>query len=358
MATLDTTALSESVSSAQLTLASDEAKLAQDETQPGIAYVAIGRRSRQRPPRRRRPTGGTGGSQSTITQDENAVTQDEAKTAADQQQEAADQAQAQKECGTGTTTSTSSTTTTTTTTTNPANCEAAIAKVSKDQQQVSADEAAVAKAEAALGTGAGRVVVLWVGHTGAGTARAPSPRHRAGSGSTPGGPNVRTTTSEHRQRDGHRQRVGGAGGGTDGTSADTPQQIAADQAAIDSAQADLTDVEQSLAEANLTSPINGTVVSVGISPGDTVSADSSTEVIEIIGTQSFEVVGTLSSTQVPSVKVGDRAGVQVDGVDGTIDGTVSQVGPVQSATRVTHTRSWSRCPLRSRGCSPARLRHS
>ena len=89
-------------------------------------------------------------------------------------------------------------------------------------------------------------------------------------------------------------------------------------------------MEQSLAEANLTSPINGTVVSVGISPGDTVSADSSTEVIEIIGTQSFEVVGTLSSTQVPSVKVGDRAGVQVDGVDGTIDGTVSQVGPVQS----------------------------
>jgi hypothetical protein len=30
------------------------------------------------------------------------------------------------------------------------------------------------------------------------------------------------------------------------------------------------------------------------------------------------------------VKVGDSAGVQLDGVDGTIDGTVSQVGPVQS----------------------------
>ena len=52
--------------------------------------------------------------------------------------------------------------------------------------------------------------------------------------------------------------------------------------------------------------------------------------IVIIGTQSFEVAGTLSSAQVPSVKVGDSAGVQVDGVDGTIDGTVSQVGPVQS----------------------------
>ena len=42
------------------------------------------------------------------------------------------------------------------------------------------------------------------------------------------------------------------------------------------------------------------------------------------------MTSTLSSSQVPSVKVGDSAGVQVDGVDGTINGTVSQVGPVQS----------------------------
>jgi multidrug efflux pump subunit AcrA (membrane-fusion protein) len=94
----------------------------------------------------------------------------------------------------------------------------------------------------------------------------------------------------------------------------------------------LTVAEQSLAEANLTSPINGTIVSVGINVGDTVSANSSTDVIVIIGTQSFEVAGTLSSSQVPSVKVGDSAGVQVDGIDGTMDGTVSQVGPVQSGT--------------------------
>ena len=110
-----------------------------------------------------------------------------------------------------------------------------------------------------------------------------------------------------------------------------PSRSPSDQAAIDTAEADLTDAEQSLNEATLTSPISGTVVSVGIDVGDTVSADSSTEVIVIIGTKSYEVAGTLSSSQVPSVKVGDSAGVQVDGVDGTIDGTVSQVGPVQSS---------------------------
>ncbi len=70
---------------------------------------------------------------------------------------------------------------------------------------------------------------------------------------------------------------------------------------------------------------------MGISVGDTVSAGSSTEIITIIGTNSYEVEATLDSSQIPSVKVGQSATVEVDGVNGTIDGTVSQVGPVQSS---------------------------
>ncbi|HEY5386001.1 MAG TPA: efflux RND transporter periplasmic adaptor subunit, partial [Acidimicrobiales bacterium] len=95
--------------------------------------------------------------------------------------------------------------------------------------------------------------------------------------------------------------------------------------------ADLINAEQSLNEATLNSPISGTVVSVDIAAGDTVSADSSTAIITIIGTKSYEVEGTLSSSQVPSVKVGQSATVQVDGTTGSVDGTVSQVGPVQSS---------------------------
>jgi multidrug efflux pump subunit AcrA (membrane-fusion protein) len=68
-----------------------------------------------------------------------------------------------------------------------------------------------------------------------------------------------------------------------------------------------------------------------MSVGDTVSADSSTEAIVIIGTQSFEADATLSSTQVGSVKVGDLADVSVDGTNKPIAGSVSQVGPVQSS---------------------------
>ncbi len=318
---LDTTSLSESVSSAQSTLNADEAKLAQDESSQTASTTSA-------PTASSTPTttttttspskgGSSAGTPSTIAQDQNTLTQDEAKTGADQQQEAADLAQAQQACGTGSTTTTSSTTTTTT---NPANCAAALAQVSKDQQLVSADQATVAKDEAALSQ------ALDQGTSS--TAGSPTQAPRA----LPTTPSSSTGNSGGGTGTGTGSGSGGAGGTGASASSDTPQQIAADQAAIDTAQAELTVAEQSLAEANLTSPINGTIVSVGINVGDSVSANSSTDVIVIIGTQSFEVAGTLSSSQVPSVKVGDSAGVQVDGVDGTIDGTLSQVGPVQSGT--------------------------
>ncbi len=329
LGTLDTTSLSESVSSAQSTLNSDEAKLAQDESSQSSSTSSTPSASSTSTTTTTTTSSSKGGSstgsQSTITQDQNTLTQDEAQTGTDQQKVAADLAHAQQACGTGTTTTTSSTTTTTT---NPANCEAALAQVSKDQQQVSADQAAVAKDEAALSQALNQGSSSTSGSPTS-TSGSPTQTSRALS-STPSG-----VTGNSGSGTGSGSGGGGSGssGGTGSSaSGDTPQQIAADQAAIDTAQAELTVAGQSLAEANLTSPINGTIVSVGINVGDTVSANSSTDVIVIIGTQSFEVSGTLSSSQVPSIKVGDSAGAQVDGIDGTIDGTVSQVGPVQSGT--------------------------
>ncbi len=126
--------------------------------------------------------------------------------------------------------------------------------------------------------------------------------------------------------------AGATGGTGSGANSDSPEQIASDQAAIDTAEAQLTNAQQSLNEATLTSPINGTVVSVGIGTGDTVSADSSTETITIIGTNSYEALATLDSSQVASVKTGQSASVEVDGVDGTLHATVAQVGPVESSS--------------------------
>jgi multidrug efflux pump subunit AcrA (membrane-fusion protein) len=236
----------------------------------------------------------------------------------DQQQEAADLAQAQTICGT------SGTPTTTPTTPDPSGCAAALAKASADEQKVSKDQQTVATDETTLANALA-------------AAASSSPTSSPTSGSTPtggSGSSGSTGTSSRSSSGG----TGGSGSGTGNASNSTSsasnsaQQIASDQAAIDAAQATLIEAQQQLNDTQLTSPINGTIASVGVTVGDTVSAGSSTSVFVIIGTQSYQVTGTLTSTQVQSVKVGYPAQVAVDGTTGTLAGTVAQVGPVQSSS--------------------------
>ncbi|HEX3333892.1 MAG TPA: efflux RND transporter periplasmic adaptor subunit [Acidimicrobiales bacterium] len=341
LSTLNTTALSESVSSAESSLNADEAKLAEDEANQtgstgnsnGSGSPNAGASTPQQSTTTTSPShggtpGGTGtgtGSQSAqITQDQATLTQDESTLSNEQQKEAADLTQAQNDC----------TAAKTGTPTGQAACEAALQTVSadeqlvsKDQQQVSKDETALAQAlAAASGGGSGSPtqgsprtandVADFTGNTGAGS----TGNTGSGSGGTGG------------SSSGSGSPSGSAGTGGSSTNTDTPQQIASDQAAIDTAQANLTEARQSLKEATLTSPISGTVVSVGINVGNTVSANSSTEMISIIGTKSYEVQATLDSSQIPLVKTGQSASVEVDGLDGNLEGTVSQVGPVQSTS--------------------------
>ena len=107
LGTLDTTSLGESVSSAQSTVNSAQAKLVQDESSQSSS-------TSNTPAASSTPTttttttssthgGPSTGTQSTITQDQSTITQDEAKTATDQEQEAADLARAQQACGAATT---------------------------------------------------------------------------------------------------------------------------------------------------------------------------------------------------------------------------------------------------------------
>src|SRR5215472_1786285 len=59
------------------------------------------------------------------------------------------------------------------------------------------------------------------------------------------------------------------------SSSTTSAQLTADQAAVAAAENQVTDAEQSLAEANLTSPINGVVASVNLTVGQQVSGAGS-----------------------------------------------------------------------------------
>ena len=161
LGTLDTTALSESVSSAQSTVAADEAKLVEDEESQASAASSSSSVGLQDPDLDPvvhhdddTPTRGTsGGQNATVTADQSTLTADESTLSTDQHKEAADLVQAQSDC----------TSANTSTTAGQATCEAALQTVSADEQQVSKDQTTVSKDETALGQALdGRVLGRWL----------------------------------------------------------------------------------------------------------------------------------------------------------------------------------------------------
>jgi HlyD family secretion protein len=330
LASLDTTSLSESVSSAELSLQSDDAKLTEDEDSETSNALTAAPTTSSATSVKAAPaaTSGGAGGDAQVGQDQSTLVADEAKSSTDQQQETADLAQAETACGISSTAPSAKppaptgTTTTTTTTTPPSTgtggsgsgsgCTAAVQQVSTDERAVSTDQQTVATDESTLA----KALTQEAASSSGGSSTTTPSTANSGSSSTggSGGTNGKASANS-----------------ASGAASDSATQLASDEATIDMAQANVVEAEQSLAEGQLTSPINGTIVSVGINVGDTVSADSSTSVIVIIGTKSFEATATLTSAQVPLVKVGSSADVSVDGTAGTIDGAVTQVGPVQSS---------------------------
>jgi multidrug efflux pump subunit AcrA (membrane-fusion protein) len=342
LASLDPAALSESVSSAQSTLDSDDAQLTEDEdsqtsnstatstTAKAATTTTTTTTAASSPGGSSTGVGGTGtGTASTsVSQDQATVVGDQSKEPIDQQQETADLSEAKSVCEVSSSSGPPATTTTTSPTTGAGTsdtnaCARALDLVSTDQQLVAKDQSTLSADEDTLAKALSS------------EASSTSPSSTSGTTSAPSQPGTSTPTSAASPAPSATSGVKSGTSGTVGsgsTASDSAEQIATDEAAIDTAKANLVEAQQSLDDAELSSPISGTIASVGVSVGDAVSADSSTEVIVIVGTKAYEATGTLSSTQVASVKVGYSAQVAVDGKTGTLAGTVAQVGPVQSST--------------------------
>jgi HlyD family secretion protein len=108
--------------------------------------------------------------------------------------------------------------------------------------------------------------------------------------------------------------------------------LASDQASIDADKASLIKAQQNLSDAQLTSPISGTVAQVNLSVGQSVTAGSTSDVITIMNSGSFQATATLTPAQASTVKVGDMAEVTVTGTKGTLEATVARVGPVDTSS--------------------------
>lgn len=192
-------------------------------------------------------------------------------------------------------------------------CASALAQAQAAQQKVAADQQALARAEATLAQ-------LLASQASA----APSPTRPTGAGTGTGTRSGGSQTPSH--------PAGTAGSAASATrTAPSPAQLASDQATIDSDDASLAQAEQALSAAVLTSPISGTVASVAVTPGETVSARSSTATITIVNSGSYQTTVSLSTAQVQSVRTSDQVSLTIDGQTGTYHGTVSSIGPVDTS---------------------------
>lgn len=261
---------------------------------------------------------GAGGS---IAADQQAVVAGQRALDADLQASAAAFRQAQMTCGTGsgkpptptstsaaTTTSTAATSTTTSTTvpgggTSNSACVAALGQAEQAALKVNNDEQMLAGAESNLAQALSKEA---------------SAAKSSGGGSSAGrSPSGGTSTSS------------GVGSHGATVNTDTPQQLASDQATIDSDEANLVVAQQNLSDAVLVAPISGMVVGVGLAADQLVSAGSTSATVTITSVGAYEADATLTTAQVSQLVAGDRAQVSVNGVAGTFDGTVTRIGPVQ-----------------------------
>lgn len=125
----------------------------------------------------------------------------------------------------------------------------------------------------------------------------------------------------------------GSGGGTV-----TAATLAKDQAAIDTAAAQLTEARRELASATLTAPFGGEILSVSVAKGDTVGA--SDVAVVIAGDGGTTVTTTVTLDQVDAVKAGQAAVMTPAGGSTTVAGTVSAIGMLPGTTTDSTTATY------------------
>jgi hypothetical protein len=111
----------------------------------------------------------------------------------------------------------------------------------------------------------------------------------------------------------------------------TAAQLAQYRAALDADSAAVDVAQQALDQGTAVSPLTGTVVSVGLLPGQAVTAASSTAVVEVAAPGGYRVTTTVPTAQVGRVAAGQHATVTPDG-GGAVDATVVSIGAVPGSS--------------------------
>jgi trimeric autotransporter adhesin len=196
------------------------------------------------------------------------------------------------------------------------------------QQGLSTQESSLDKliTRAAASTGSS------TGKTSTGTAPiAAAPAGTSSTGTSSAGKTTATGTSTGRTA-ASGTTTGGSGATTVIVSA---AQLAADQSAVDAADANLTLAEQQLSQATIVSPFTGVVSSVGLTVGQEATAGSSTSAVDVIDPTGHGVTVPVDVTKIPQIKVGDKATVVPDGSSVSLAATVSYVAAAPTTSGST-----------------------
>jgi len=109
-------------------------------------------------------------------------------------------------------------------------------------------------------------------------------------------------------------------------------QLAADQAAVDAANADVRAATQQLARATLSSPLDGMVAAIGFVPGQRVGAGSSTSTVVVVAPGGEQASASVSDADVDQVRVSLRALITPAAGGAPLEGTVTAIGLIGQAS--------------------------
>lgn len=123
-----------------------------------------------------------------------------------------------------------------------------------------------------------------------------------------------------------------SGGGTGATP--RANSIAQDQAAIDTAEAQLTEAKLTADMATLTAPFSGKLLSVSVTKGDTV--DLTAVAVVLVGSGTTTATTTVTIDQIPDVERGQTATVTPAG-SATVTATVTAIGLLPNSNNGTTT---------------------
>jgi RND family efflux transporter MFP subunit len=102
------------------------------------------------------------------------------------------------------------------------------------------------------------------------------------------------------------------------------ERIDAAQADVDRAQAIVDQLKATLAQATLTTPVSGMVITVDVAPGETANPGQVIIVIADLNRMRIETTD-LSERDIPAVEIGQSASVFIDALDEYFDGKVVDI---------------------------------